>query len=172
MRKFTSIIFVFLITLAIPGFAVADKKDNATFQDLFARCLAYAMDGVPIPTDDLKLVRDTLATKISPEGKKVFHKYKGAYQLPYENWGFWVHELGDRGCRVLSAPVGVGKAQGHVWSETRALKFKLLESVEDKEQGINTHRYQKEMTDGRIINVTAISYGNFKRTIEIKIEVN
>ena len=172
MRTVTSIIFVFAIILAAPGLAVAEKEDNATFRELFARCLAYAMDGIPISTEGLKSVRENIATKISPEGKQVFYKSKGAYHPPRENWGFWIHELGDRGCRVLSAPVSHGKAQGHIWSETNALNFDSHESEEDAKKGINTHRYQKEMADGRIISITAVSPGRFARTIDVKIEVN
>lgn len=73
---------------------------------------------------------------------------------------------------MYSAPVETGKVQGQVWKDTRRQKFYTPGSGEDKKNTIVTHRYEKTLDDERFIRVIAVSYSPFKRTIDVRVEVN
>lgn len=168
LRLFILMLFV----LSLPRLALAEKPDDDTFYDLFSRCLDYATNGTALSTEGLKPLKAKIANKVAADAEVVYHKQKGAFTFLRENWGFFLHRLGDQGCRVFAAPVNTGNAQGHVWKETHRQKFNTLGSEEDKENDIVTHRYEKQLADGRSVRVIAVSYSPFKKTIDVRVNVN
>ena len=168
MRNFILILFA----LSLPCLALAEDADDDIFYDLFSRCLDYATSGTALSFDGLKPLKTKIASKVAPDSEVVYHKPKGAFNFLRENWGFFIHKLGDHGCRVFAAPVKVGNAQGHVWKETDRQNFNTLGSEEDNEKDIVTHRYEKKLEDGRSVRVIAVSYSPFKQTIDVRVEVN
>ena len=161
-----------LCAFSLPCLVSAEDADNKTFYDLFSNCLSYPTNHATLSTDGLKPLKADIANKVAPDSEEVYHKPKGAFNFPRANWGYFIHKLGDHGCRVFSAPVNTGKAQGHVWEETRQQEFTTLGTEEDKENNIITHRYEKKLEDGRSVRVIAVSYGAFKRTIDVRAEVS